>query len=71
MRGLLSAIAACHSKNVIHRDIKTSNILIDDQRNAKIADFGLARRTSTSNPPYSEDVTTQWYRAPEILLGSF
>ena len=54
MRGLFLGIAACHSKNVMHRDIKTSNILIDDQGNVKIADFGLARRVSTSNPPYSE-----------------
>ena len=36
----------------------------------KLADFGLARTYSIPIRPYSEEVVTLWYRAPEILLGS-
>lgn len=36
----------------------------------KIADFGLARTYSIPTRPYSQEVVTLWYRAPEILLGA-
>lgn len=39
--------------------------------NLKIADFGLARTYSIPTRPYSQDVVTLWYRAPEVLLGSY
>lgn len=41
-----------------------------DTDNLKIADFGLARTYSVPVRPYSHEVVTLWYRAPEILLGS-
>ncbi|KAI3386669.1 hypothetical protein SNEBB_007767 [Seison nebaliae] len=63
-----------HSGDVIHRDQKPCNILLNKQCVLKLADFGLARsvnETAETNPvPYTEYIATRWYRAPEILLAS-
>lgn len=69
---LLQGVAAAHSKRVIHRDLKPQNILIDRTTNTlKVADFGLARTYSIGNTrPYTHEVVTLLYRAPELLLGS-
>ena len=69
MYQLLSGVAYCHSKKIIHRDLKTANLLIDYDGRLKIADFGLARAFSIPIRPYTKEVLTLWYRAPEILLG--
>jgi cyclin-dependent kinase 2 len=73
---ILSGVAECHSKRIIHRDLKPANILIGQNGMIliivdilKIADFGLARTYSIPIRPYSENVVTLWYRAPELLLG--
>ena len=52
-----------------HRDIKPENLLCNGAENVKIADFGLAREIR-SRPPYTDYVSTRWYRAPEVLLRS-
>lgn len=66
---LLSALAYLHEKYIIHRDIKLSNLLYNNQGILKIADFGLAR--TFSDPPVlmTQTVVTLWYRSPELLLG--
>ncbi|PRP80686.1 mitogen-activated protein kinase [Planoprotostelium fungivorum] len=65
---ILQALAYMHKHGFFHRDLKPENILaIKDQ--LKIADFGLAREIR-SRPPYTEYVSTRWYRAPELLLRS-
>jgi cyclin-dependent kinase 1 len=67
---ILEGVAYCHSKKIIHRDLKPQNLLLDQYGKIKIADFGLARAFSIPIRPYTKEVLTLWYRAPEILLGS-
>lgn len=57
-----------HKHGFFHRDLKPENLLLN-QDTVKIADFGLAREIR-SRPPYTEYVSTRWYRAPEVLLRS-
>ncbi|XP_035832564.1 cyclin-dependent kinase F-4 isoform X3 [Helianthus annuus] len=57
-----------HQHGYFHRDLKPENLLVSKGL-IKIADFGLAREI-TSQPPYTEYVSTRWYRAPEVLLQS-
>ena len=52
----------------MHRDLKPENILMSSDMNVKICDFGLARTLSIPSGPYSLDVVTLFYRAPEIFL---
>ncbi|KAJ1686940.1 hypothetical protein LUZ63_018330 [Rhynchospora breviuscula] len=71
MRQLLTGLHYCHVNHVLHRDIKGSNLLIDNEGNLKLADFGLARSFSgEQNANLTNRVITLWYRPPELLLGS-
>lgn len=65
----LQGIAYCHKSGYFHRDLKPENLLMNEQRVVKLADFGLAREIR-SRPPFTEYVSTRWYRAPELLLCS-
>ena len=60
----------CHSRRVLHRDLKPQNLLIDKEGSLKLADFGLARAIGIPVRTYTHEVVTLWYRSPEILLGS-
>ncbi|XP_013788481.2 cyclin-dependent kinase 14-like [Limulus polyphemus] len=67
---LLRGLVYCHERRVLHRDLKPQNLLISDQGELKLADFGLARAKSVPSRTYSHEVVTLWYRPPDVLLGS-
>ncbi|EDW69958.1 cyclin-dependent kinase 12 [Drosophila virilis] len=71
MKQLLDGLNYCHKKNFLHRDIKCSNILMNNKGKVKLADFGLARLYNAEDRerPYTNKVITLWYRPPELLLG--
>lgn len=54
-----------HRHGFFHRDLKPENLLCNGPELVKIADFGLAREIR-SRPPYTDYVSTRWYRAPEV-----
>ncbi|XP_042438778.1 cyclin-dependent kinase F-4-like [Zingiber officinale] len=65
---IFQALSYMHQRGYFHRDLKPENLLVTKDI-IKIADFGLAREIC-SCPPYTEYVSTRWYRAPEVLLQS-
>ncbi len=68
---ILEGVRYLHSVSLIHRDLKSSNILMNNKGEIKITDFGLSRfYNPSSKSPLTNCVVTLWYRAPEILLGS-
>uniref|UniRef100_A0AC35GEU6 Protein kinase domain-containing protein n=1 Tax=Panagrolaimus sp. PS1159 TaxID=55785 RepID=A0AC35GEU6_9BILA len=70
---LFEGLAYIHSCKVLHRDMKTANILVSKDGVLKLADFGLARlminTTDQESKCYTNRVVTMWYRPPELLLG--
>lgn len=77
-RQLLSVLEYMHDKRYVHRDLKSSNILIDERYHVKLADFGLARslddeyawQLDQQDRKFTNKVVTIWYRCPELLLGA-
>jgi cell division cycle 2-like len=69
MLQLLSAVAHCHSNWILHRDLKTSNLLMNNRGTIKVADFGLARRYGdpVGVGGMTQLVVTLWYRYAESL----
>ena len=76
---LLKGVAYLHEEQILHRDLKAANILINNRGVLQIADFGLARLYSEPVPQkgkgngpggrdYTTMVVTRWYRPPELLL---
>ncbi len=66
---VMQGLSYMHKFGFFHRDLKPENLLCNGPELVKIADFGLAREIR-SRPPYTDYVSTRWYRAPEILLRS-
>ncbi len=63
---LVLALKHCHKQNVIHRDVKPQNILIDKYGHLKLCDFSISMVRSIGD--YNRYVCTLWYRAPELFL---
>lgn len=70
---ILCGLKYIHSADVLHRDLKPGNLLVNADCQLKICDFGLARGYSENpvenNQFLTEYVATRWYRAPEIMLS--
>ncbi|KIK60309.1 hypothetical protein GYMLUDRAFT_244329 [Collybiopsis luxurians FD-317 M1] len=76
----LRALKTIHGANIVHRDVKPANLLVNENCDLKLCDFGLARSMSTcavvgKGPGHdagamTEYVATRWYRAPENLLSN-
>lgn len=69
MQQLLRAVAHLHDNWILHRDLKTSNLLLSHRGILKVGDFGLAREYGSPLRQYTPIVVTLWYRAPELLLS--
>ena len=67
---LLKGIHNIHKMKILHRDIKSENLLISEKNILKITDFGLARGYGLPIKNFRNDVVSLWYRAPDIILGN-
>ena len=69
-RQMLMGLDYCHKKNIVHRDLKPENVLLTDEGNVKLCDFGSSKcideKRGTTSTPYT---VSRYYRAPELFLG--
>ncbi|CAD5215440.1 unnamed protein product [Bursaphelenchus okinawaensis] len=71
IKQILNGLLHCHLKQVLHRDLKPQNLLLNvNTMQVKLADFGLARAFGIPVRCFSNEVVTLWYRPPDILFGA-
>ena len=67
---MLLGLDYCHKKHIVHRDLKPENVLLTDEGNVKLCDFGSSKcieeKKGTTSTPYT---VSRYYRAPELILG--
>ena len=67
---MLLGLDYCHKKNIVHRDLKPENVLLTDEGNVKLCDFGSSKcieeKKGTTSTPYT---VSRYYRAPELFFG--
>ncbi|CAN6561268.1 unnamed protein product [Malus baccata var. baccata] len=66
---LSKGLSYLHSKKIVHRDVKTENMMLDTRRTLKIADFGVARVEAKNSSDMTGEIGTLGYMAPEVLDG--
>merc|ERR1719229_1992591 len=68
---IVNGLEACHNANVVHRDLKPQNLLLDSKYNLKITDFGLSKIIQSDADAVMKTtyVGTRGYQAPELLLN--
>ncbi|WCJ20956.1 Protein kinase superfamily protein [Euphorbia peplus] len=67
---LARGLSYLHSEKIVHRDVKTENMLLDKTRTLKIADFGVARMEASNPNDMTGETGTLGYMAPEVLNGN-
>ncbi|KAL9404066.1 hypothetical protein Peur_001038 [Populus x canadensis] len=67
---LARGLSYLHSKKIVHRDVKTENMLLDKTRTVKLADFGVARIEASNPNDMTGETGTLGYMAPEVLNGN-
>lgn len=67
---LARGLSYLHSEKIVHRDVKTENMLLDRNRTLKIADFGVARVEASNPNDMTGETGTLGYMAPEVLNGN-
>ncbi|XP_021752771.1 cyclin-dependent kinase C-1-like [Chenopodium quinoa] len=70
MKQLLTGLHYCHANEVLHRDIKGANVLLNNNGSLKLADFGLSCSSHLCRENFTNRVVTLPYRPPELLLGA-
>lgn len=69
LKEIASGMSYLHSQDILHRDLKADNVLINAQEKAKIMDFGLSKTRENSNVTMTKMVGTACYMAPEVIKG--
>lgn len=64
---MFCSLSYLHSQKIVHRDVKTENMLLDKTRTVKIADFGVARVEASNPNDMTGETGTLGYMAPEVL----
>lgn len=73
IRQILEAVAYCHGNNIVHKDLKPENVMLQGKQNVeyvKVIDFGTAQKFD-SNKKMNKVIGTPYYVAPEVLEGNY